>query len=234
MSGFQIPTGPAQIQVYNTADAALNGVKCLVYGGAGRGKTRLCATAPNPIILSAESGVLSLRNFQLPYIIINSLAQLEAAYWYCVQGDGRQFWTICIDSISEIAEACLAAELKNHKDPRKAYGEMANQIMAWLRAFRDIPQRHVYFTAKQARMTDQSTGGMIWGPLMPGQQLDQQLPYFVDEVFQINRFVGQDGVPYWALRTQPDNQHEAKDRSGALDPWEPADLAHVFNKIMAT
>lgn len=231
---FQIPNNEP-IQVYNTSDiGATNGIKALVYGGAGRGKTRLITTAPHPFILSAESGLLSLMHYSIPYTLVGSIADLERAYYYCTQGDGRQYWTICIDSISEIAEACLAYEMTQTANKQKAYGEMADIIMAWLRAFRDIPQRHVYFTAKQTRMTDHTTGGLIWGPLMPGRQLDQQLPYFVDEVFQINRFIDQTSQqPFWALRTQPDNQNEAKDRSGVLDAWEPADLGHIFTKIMA-
>ncbi len=45
-----------------------NGVKFLVYGQAGAGKTSLIPTLPNPIILSAEAGLLSIADASLPYI----------------------------------------------------------------------------------------------------------------------------------------------------------------------
>lgn len=222
---------PASIQIQSTANAASAGVKMLVYGRAGAGKTRLSATAPNPLILSAESGILSLRQFNLPFIQISNLGELDAALNFVRSPQANEFLTICLDSVSEIAEICLAAELRDNKDPRKAYGEMANQMMQILRAFRDLPQRNVLFTAKQGRVTDQQTGGLLWGPLMPGQQLDQQLPYMFDEVFQLVVGRDQTGNVFRAIRTQPDHQNEAKDRSGALDAWEPPDIGHIIQKI---
>lgn len=228
---YQPPVG---IRLQDTATVSVNGIKVLVYGGAGVGKTRLCATAPAPVILSAESGLLSLRQYHLPFIEINSLASLSEAYkWALSSGEARQFATVCIDSISEIAEVILAAERGNTRDPRKAYGEMAMQVMQLLRDFRDMPGKNVYFSAKMGRYTDQYSGMVLWGPLMPGQQLDQQLPYFTDEVFHLGNYPQQDGTLLAALRTRPDNQYQAKDRSGALDLWERPDLGYIFNKIAA-
>ena len=40
------------------------------------------------------------------------------------------------------------------------------------------------------------------------------------------------GIEYRYLRTHPDIQSEAKDRSGVLDVLEPPDLTHIFNKIL--
>jgi hypothetical protein len=227
-------TPPVQIQIQSTAQVGTNGIKCLIYGLSGAGKTFLLSTAPRVLILSAESGLLSLSRFNLPYILIKSLADLQAAYNYVATNpDSRQFWTIALDSISEIAEQVLAYEMANNRDPRKAYGEMATQIMQVMRLFRDLPQRHVVFIAKQGRITDASTGGVLWGPLMPGQQLDQQMPYMFDEVFQLVVGKTTEGQSFRALRTERDNQNEAKDRSGKLAPWEPANLDTIFNKIMA-
>jgi ABC-type transporter Mla maintaining outer membrane lipid asymmetry ATPase subunit MlaF len=49
----------------------MSGVKNLIYGGAGAGKTVLMATAPMPVLISAESGALSLRqsNLELLYCV---------------------------------------------------------------------------------------------------------------------------------------------------------------------
>ena len=40
------------------------------------------------------------------------------------------------------------AEKKNNKDPRAAYGAMQDKMSEIIRAFRDITNKHVYFTAK--------------------------------------------------------------------------------------
>lgn len=68
------------IKIQSTADIVFNGVKCIVYGGAGVGKTRLCATAPRPIIISAEEGLLSLSDVDCAFVEIKSLKDLDDAY----------------------------------------------------------------------------------------------------------------------------------------------------------
>ena len=42
-------------------------IKALVYGASGVGKTTFGATAPNPIFLSAEGGLLSVADKQFDY-----------------------------------------------------------------------------------------------------------------------------------------------------------------------
>jgi len=58
------------ISLKRTRDLAKNGVKILVYGQAGSGKTSLIRTLPNPLVLSAEAGLLSIQDADLPYIEI--------------------------------------------------------------------------------------------------------------------------------------------------------------------
>jgi hypothetical protein len=219
-------------QIYDTYAAPNIGVKAIVYGKAGIGKTVLCATAPAPIILSAERGLLSLRSLHVAYSEIRSLADLQGARQYFGGVNGNAFQTICLDSVTEIAETVLTFELKRKNDPRQAYGEMANQVLEEFRMFRDLP-KHVVFTAQMGNYKDGMTGAVMWGPAFPGQQLDQKVPYLFDEMFQL--LTAKDpatGADFRVLRTQPDNQNEAKDRSGRLAQWEYPDLTHIFNKIM--
>lgn len=214
---------------------AANGVKMLVYGKAGRGKTTLCATCPNPIIFSAESGLLALSNYQLPYVEIKTIKDLTDAFdWARDSKEARQFQTLCLDSLSEIAEVVLSNAKGQVKDPRQAYGELIEKMTMTIRAFRDLPGYHVYMSAKQEATKDDLTGIVLNGPSMPGSKLGQQLPYFFDEVFQLD--IGKDPATqkdYRFLRTQPDFANDAKDRSGRLDPVEYPDLGHIINKINA-
>lgn len=222
---------PPQLQIENTRNVGTaNGVKMMVYGLAGSGKTRLCATAPRPIILSAENGLLSLNDQDIPFIRINSLEELIAARLF-IHNDKR-FYTACLDSASDIAERCLKVKLETNKDPRKGYGEMAQEVLNEVRMWRDFPQRHVLFIMKQGRIKDETTGGLFNGPLMPGQQLDQHMPYMFDECFQLVT-LNQNGNITSALRTQRDHMNEAKDRSGRLDYWEMPNITHIINKITA-
>ncbi len=230
------------LQWSTTAKHALaHGIKVCVYGRSGAGKTRLIATAPRPIIASAEAGTLSIAAANIPMAEINSLKDMNEFYaWLVGSAEARNFDTVAIDSISEIAEKLLTEEKSGNKDPRKAYGEMADKIAVMIRQFRDISGKNVYFSAK-AELRENPDGTKLYGPAMPGQKTGQGLPYFFDEFFVISvgeydkaNAAGQiEKVQYRYLQTAEDNQYEAKDRSGALSKQEPADLNHIFTKIRA-
>ena len=175
------------VHITTTQQAAqLHGIKCLVYGKSGAGKTKLAATAPAPIILSAESGILSLREYQIPMIQIRTVAELtEAHQWAQNSAEARQFATIYIDSISEIGEVVLANAKAQVKDPRQAYGELIEKMMMTIKAFRDLPGKNVVMAAKQEPIKDEMTGIVQYGPSMPGSKLGPQLPYLFDEVFRL-------------------------------------------------
>ena len=219
------------VNLRNTNDVSISGVKLLVYGAAGAGKTYLIKTLPDPIILSAEAGLLSIRGTNLPYITISSLGDLQEAYqWITESEEAKGFQSIALDSISEIAEVILSAEKKINKDPRQAYGAMAEQMGDIIRAFRDLPGKHVYFSAKVEKAQDEM-GRMIYAPSMPGKQTGPQLPYFFDEVFSLRTERTTDGEVQRALMTFNDGLWEGKDRSGKLLPWEEPDLGAIIRKI---
>lgn len=222
------------IHIQSTRDVNLStGIKCLVYGAAGVGKTALLSTAPNPIIFSAESGLLSLRRFSLPYIEIKTIAQLQEVYnWSAGAQEAKQFQTLCLDSISEIIEVLLEAEKHKTKDPRKAFGEIITQGIAIIRAFRDLPGKHIVLVAKEETANDDATGMMYHRPSFPGQKLGPAIPYFPDQVFQYCIFTDpQSKVRVRALRCHPDQNNVAKDRSGMLAEFEQPNLTEIFRKI---
>lgn len=209
-----------------------HGVKALVYGRAGRGKTWLCGTAPKPLILSAESGLMTLRKKRIPVIEIQSMADLEEAYtWVTTSPQAAHIETVCLDSVSEIAEQCLTAAKKATRDGRKAYGDYVDQMSPLIRAFRDLSGKNVVFTAKQTTYKDDFTGIATYAPDVPGNVLGANLPYFFDLVLNANVGTDSENKRYYYVRAQPDVQYEAKDRSGNLDEIEYPDLTNIFNKI---
>jgi phage nucleotide-binding protein len=224
------------IQLKSTKDAALDGIKILVHGPAGAGKTTLCGTTGGPtIIISAESGLLSLRHLDIPVIEVKTLDQLYEAYDFVVNTEeGRQFSWVCLDSISEIAEVVLNHEKKIAKDPRQAYGALAEKMTDLIRAFRDMPARNVVFSCKQERAKDEQSGAMLYYPAMPGNMLKQGVGYFFDEVMALRVEKDADGNPTRWLQTSRDYNYEAKDRSGALEMFESPDLAAIAAKISSS
>lgn len=218
------------INLKRTGSLAGNGVKLLVYGQAGAGKTTLVTTLPKPIILSAEAGLLSIQDADLPYLEIGSIDDLREAYQFITSDKGDEFQSVALDSISEIAEVILNAEKKNTKDPRQAYGAMQEQVADLIRAFRDLPGKHVYMSAKLEKSQDEM-GRILYAPSMPGNKTGQQLPYFFDEVLALRVERDAEGVTQRGLMCDSDGLWQAKDRSGKLDQWEMPDLGAIIQKI---
>ena len=111
---------------------------------------------------------------------------------------------------------------------------MADQMHELVRAFRDLPGKNVYFSAKMEKQKDEQTGSMLYSPSMPGQKLGQALPYFFDEVLVLRAEKDADGNLARFFQTAGDFNFTAKDRSGALDLYEPADLSAIRAKIVGT
>ena len=140
--------------------------------------------------------------------------------------------TICIDSISDIAEVLLREYKKINADARQAYGKMMDDVADLVCAFRDIPNKHVYMTAKQGYVTDEFSKLLKYSPVCPGKSLAANLPYWFDEVLALRIYQDDEGNEARYLQTQPDIQYTAKDRSGKLAPNEAADLSSIFTKIL--
>ncbi|MGL5363115.1 MAG: ATP-binding protein [Bosea sp. (in: a-proteobacteria)] len=218
------------IKIKSTSDVHSNGIKALVYGVAGAGKTTLSATMPEPIIISAEGGLLSIQDSDLPYIEVNSMETLREAFDYVAGPDGEKYQSVVLDSISEIGEVVLIHEKSINKDGRAAYGEMASQMTSIIRAFRDLPGKNVLMTAKVEKSQDES-GRVLYSPSMPGAKVGQALPYFFDLVIALRVEKDAEGIVQRALMCHPDGLWTAKDRSGKLEPWEAADMGEIIRKI---
>ena len=223
------------IQIKSTKDVKVNGVKLVVYGAAGIGKTVLCSTAPKPIIISAEQGLLSLQDKDIPYIEVKSLKDIGDAF--NILKDNKDFNTICLDSLTEIADVVHTKSRKEVEaeptqrgkvDLRKSYMLLANRMMPMIRNFRDIQGKNVVFTAQQKRYEDEDIGKADWEPMLPGQVISTSLPYMVDIVLNMAK----DKQEKRYLQCHSKYGFLIKDRSGKLAAKEPPNLTQLFNKII--
>ena len=211
----------------STGELGNQGLKVLVYGQAGCGKTTLSKTLPTPVVLSAEGGLLSLKDDNIPYLEIKSMTDLHEAYEWVSKS--KDYESVVLDSISEIAEVVLSHEKKINKDGRAAYGEMDVQLSEIIRAFRDL-NMHVLMTAKLEKQQDEM-GRMLYFPSLPGNKTAQKLPYFFDEVLALRIEKDEDGKTQRALMCDSDGLWLAKDRSGKLSAWESPDLGEIIAKV---
>lgn len=213
------------IKIQSSRGCHVDGIKAVIYGSSGVGKTVLCSTAPKPVIISAERGLLSLSNQDIPFVEVNTVKDIQDAYELLKSHDDYE--TICIDSLSEISEAVLVELKKGVADGRQAYMKLSEAMGGLIKNFRDIRGKNVVFIAKSKRVEDEEAGTSQFEPYIPGKILPFQLPYLVDEVlyYEVDRKGNRQ------LCTKASRKYVAKDRSGKLDEFESPDLTQIFNKI---
>ena len=210
------------MKLISTKDVHEDGVKLLVYGTSGSGKTTLIKTAEDPFIISSESGLLALADVDIPAAEVTTEAGLKEAYSYCVDSNHT---TICLDSISDIAESLLAEYKEKFTDGRQAYGKLGDIMGKYIRMFRSIKGKNVYMTAKEAKI---DTGGVFVNqPSMPGQTLTTNLPYFYDEVLRLEATKKGERK----LHTAASFTQVCKDRSNKLDKVEEPNIKYIIDKI---
>lgn len=220
------------IKLTNTKDIGAF-ANFLVYAPAGWGKTTLIGTTPEPLIISAEGGLLALSGTDIDVFEIKNREDCNEVYeWITRSEEAKKYKTICIDSLTEIAEVLLSDEKGRNKDARQAYGIMFDEMSILIRSFRDL-KRDVYFTAHQKRIVDDNSGAVTFTPSVPGNMLLQALPHFFDEVFVGRYGKLEDGTQYRYIQTNGDMQYTAKDRSGTLKPVVKPNLGEIIETIKA-
>ncbi|MBD4204909.1 AAA family ATPase [Xanthomonas citri pv. citri] len=217
----------------NVDDAHMDGLNMMVYGPAGVGKTRLIGTLPQPIIISSERGNLTLKGKGIPVAYIQNGKDLKEVYDEIVRDAGRTFKSVALDSMTDICETMLGISKKlNKADPRKAYFEVAELGHDWMKKFRDLPGIHKYFVAQLGETKDEVTGQKQYAPSFPGKALGQDAPYLFDILAYAGVYVDPETQErHHYLKCQPDQQYQAKDRSGVLGDFEQPDFAQILNKI---
>lgn len=212
--------------------ASSHGIKCILHGPSGSGKTFSISTIPEPdtvLVLSAEAGLLSIRESasNIDAVVIKTTDDLREAYAMLL-GDTK-YKTVVLDSLSEIAQQILSAELETNKDGRKAYGELNEKAVKLIKSFRDLPGKNVILICQSEKSQDDQSR-VYMGPSMPGKKLAQQLPYLCDLVACV-RTKSEGGEVKRAFQFLKDEEFEAKDRSGKLNAFEEPNWTVIFNKI---
>ena len=208
------------------------GVKALAYGGPGTGKTPMVNSAPRPVMCCIEPGMLSMRGSTIPAFEAYDANKIDEFFtWFFKSNESKQFDTLAIDSISQLAEVFLTQELLRNKDGRKAYGEMSRRVMGIVNDLYFFPQKHIYLIAKQC-LSDEE-GIQTKKPFFPGQDLPVKIPHLFDEILHIGpQNIPGIPKPVIGIRCQPSFGVLARDRSGKLGEIEPPDLNALFTKCL--
>ena len=223
------------MKVHCTSDLSTQeGIRALIYGRAGIGKTSLIPTCEKQIILSAEQGLQSISNHQIPYIIIQSWDDFINALRWLYNNQG-QYKTIVIDSLSQIVEmlfevkkaTCLNAAGK--QDKLRAYGETGEDTRKVFNEYFRIHLKDydiVAFAKLSKERDDQER--LLYAPLFVGTKIGLEAPHAFDVVGALRD--NPDGSRY--IMTESDGMWQAKARTpyqigGTHEP----NITNLFNKM---
>lgn len=218
--------------------AATSGVKAVIYGPPGSGKTPLLATLPaGTVVCITEPGTLSLRGMQTDVVGVECYDRdsIEAFFnWVQNHPDGQQYHTICVDSVSQMAELYLDYWLhgpNKKKDGRAAYGKMSEEVMRHLNYLFFVRNRNCVLLAKQG--WHEQNGIKKRTPFFPGQDLNVKVPHLFDQILHLDTHNVPNQGAVSALRSKPSFDSLGRDRSGKLAEYEPPNLSGIFGKILS-
>jgi hypothetical protein len=204
------------------------GVKSIIYGDAGSGKTPLINTCPRPVMLACEPGLLSMRNSNVPTWLGFDIKAIEDFFsWFFNSAETKNFDTLAVDSTSQMADIYLQGALKSNKHGLAAYGQMATETIKHLRTLYYTREKHIYLIAKQVT---QENG--FRKPYWPGQQLNADIPYLYDEILHlgIHNIPGMGQLKSFQCVGTIDVL--ARDRTGSLAEYEEPHFGKLVIKAM--
>lgn len=222
-----------------------HGIKAILYGASGVGKTTQIKTLVQegfkPIIISAESGLLSLQGTNVDLIDISRddkdqviepskrFERLGEAYKFLNEGK-HSYDTVILDSLTEINQ-CLMDYLRvkhpDAKDTLKMYGENAVMMNKVIKSFRDLKHNVVLIALES---TEKDEIGKRYTTVDLVGKVAANVPPLFDEVLYM--FINEEGGRQ--ILTTKTEKTVAKDRSGKLDQLENANLGKLFKKIKET
>jgi phage nucleotide-binding protein len=230
------------MNIQRTNDISNANLNILIYGQPGTGKTTFAGSSElrfKTLILSAESGLLSLRNFvgadgspiNFDFKQIDRFEQMEESFTFLRLGQ-HEYRTVVLDSVTEIQKTCMEYILReNKRDVAQIqdWGSLNMKMERMIRSFRDLPMNFIT-TALEEHEVDKQTGEVRVMPALQGK-FQQTIAAYFDEVFWAyskNQMVDGKEIPKHYILTRNSGKYIGKDRSGKL----PVTIADpTFGKI---
>lgn len=162
--------------------------KALICGEPGSGKTLISSTWKNPIFASAEGGLMSVADRNVPFVEIKSSkdllelkSQLDQPAVIRTQKFGFEVDSVIIDTIDEVQKILIAERLRDTKsDAMKMqdWGWLGEQMKAIITGFRNM-DLNVVFCCHIKDKDDQETGQSWTQPGLQGS-IGGEIAAYVD------------------------------------------------------
>lgn len=221
-----------QITTTNTLDLKPHSV---IYGPSKSGKTRLIPTLKAPLIMSCDDGLESIRQHQLPVVECNTWDKIAEFknFVFSDSAEKKKYCEFVFDDISEMAALYLIKALAANKDGRKAYGQMADEMMAFFRSIRKVKTNVIHLIAKEEKVQNEKKE-FLYSPMLPGQAMHGMVPYMFGQIYHMETWTDpSNGVIHEVLRCKRTVGIEAGDRTGNLGEIEFANLGAINDKVLS-
>ena len=231
-----------------SADTAEDtGLKALLYGPTGGGKTWLAGTFPKPVFLDMEKGLRTL--FQLRPVLryprdpkreIQTLDEVRDFYKLCRKQSKMEnpaIETVVLDSLNEMYHLCVGEVLGAYSANRQYddqltmadYGKVNRLFIGITRSFLKLPF-HVVMTAVE--MPREYEGQETY-PKFPGKQIWPELQRMVDQIGYVHVRKGEGGQPEHVVSFRLSPSYVAKDRLGIKVPYIPNNFEAILAAVPA-
>lgn len=213
------------------------GLKVLLYGQSGVGKTRMAATAPKPLFLDLESGLRStlsvkpvLRYPADPREEVTSYAQV-VEFFNLVKKEKNPTWeTIVIDSLNELQVLITQYTVSKFSDVKRQYGDQltmadygkANRdFMKIIRLFLKLPYNIIFTAISSSRELEDD---QVY-PKFVGKQVGPDLQRMMDMIGYCHAKRMPDGSSQHYVSFKITPGYVAKDRLGIVEKDIPNDFS---------
>jgi hypothetical protein len=203
------------------------GVKTILYGPAGTGKTPISgATSPRPVLLATEPGLLSMRGSTVPTWVAPSKDKIdEFMKWFEHSAEAKNYDTLIIDSTSQMCEIALNDAKKRIRHGLQQYGDMADYIYPYIERLYFMQNKHMILIAKEETQDDG-----FRRPYFPGKQLGVQIPHRYDCIIRLAKVPVPGVGETTAFQCNASINVMARNRIGTLADFEPPDFNAVIKK----
>jgi len=220
------------MKILRSKDKELAGINLLLYGDSGTGKTWFAGTAPKPLILDFDGGIITLRDKDIPYIPREEMATWKKALKVIDEAmESKEFKTIVIDSFTILSAICMEYVLKENgiDTPRiQDYGQQIRLLQGLIDTLTSSYPEMNLIVVCHAEPVQDDFGKIDIRPLVVGK-FSSRISLFFDEVYYATvakKGMGSKAREEFVLKTKKGSNFIAKSRLNL-----PAELPNDWSAI---